>query len=140
MLKVIADDIMSEEVVTIAENATIAQAAHILLRFRINGLLIVKRNDRNKVKGIITTTDLLNLLDGAISSRRQRAKEIARISNLPVRKFSSKKLIGIGRDTKIEKIIGIMHKKNKHTLPVFENGVLVGVVGKHDVLNAAYGS
>ncbi|MFA5088704.1 MAG: CBS domain-containing protein [Candidatus Omnitrophota bacterium] len=37
------------------------------------------------------------------------------------------------------KVIAIMHKENVHTIPVYDKTKLVGVIGRHDVLNAALG-
>jgi len=31
-----------------------------------------------------------------------------------------------------------MHKKNVHTIPVFDKDRLVGVVGRHDILNITF--
>ena len=72
MLKVTVEDIMSSDVVTIHEDATIGQAAHLLLRFRINGIFVVKKGNRDHVLGILTTTDLLRFLNRALVTPGQR--------------------------------------------------------------------
>ena len=43
MIRAKVEDLMSEDIVKIKESATVKDAAHILLRFQINGLLVVGR-------------------------------------------------------------------------------------------------
>ncbi len=139
MLKVTVGDIMTEEVVTIKEDATVSQAAHILLRFRISGLLITKVDDRNKVVGILTTTDLLKLLDALVKKTGGKLSDIESLSEMPAILVASTDIFTLDKDTKIEKVITLMLKENKHTMPVYDKDKLVGIIGRHDVLNAAYG-
>jgi len=139
MLKVRAKDIMTEEMVTLKETATVAQAAHILLRFRINGVLIVNKNDKTKLVGLVTTTDLLRVLDKCLTKGRNRIEMLETFSKLPVKRIASKVIMGVKTDTKLEKLIALMNKENKHTIPIFDGGKLVGIIGKHDILNAAFG-
>ena len=139
MLKVKLQDIMSEDVVTIREDATVGQAAHLMLRFRINGILVTKKNNKAKVVGIITTTDLLRLLNEAMSARGHRAALLKKIAEFPVGTVCSRYLLKVQRDTKIEKVVAIMHKRNMHTIPIYDGNKLVGIVGRHDILNVAFG-
>ncbi|MFH1645695.1 MAG: CBS domain-containing protein [Candidatus Omnitrophota bacterium] len=138
MLKASIEDIMSEHIVTIPSDETVKQAAHLLLRFRINGILLVDRKDKNKLMGVFTTTDLLNLLHNAMSIGGGRMNELERIANMPVAKVATSEVIAVQKDVKIERLISIMHKKNVHTIPVYDKDKLLGVVGRHDVLNAAF--
>jgi len=139
MLKVSLEDIMTENVVRLKETATVGQAAHILLRFRINGVIIVSSGNKDKVVGIITTTDLLKLLDAALAKHGHRIDALKEVSNIPVKIVSSSTVKAVQKNTKLEKIIALMHRHNIHTIPVFDKDELVGVVGRHDILNAAYG-
>lgn len=138
MLKVLLSDIMSDNVVTIKEDTLVGQAAHLMLRFRINGVLIVKKNNKNKVIGVITTTDLLRLLNQALSAPRQRMAQLRRIANTPVGHVVSKYVLKVQKTTKIEKVVAVMHKRNMHTIPVYDDDKLVGIVGRHDILNVAF--
>ena len=139
MLKVTVEEIMTEEVIRIDEDATVRQAAHILLRFQINGVLVTQKNNRNNVVGLVTTRDLLKLLDQAMSIHGHRKPVLDKIARMPVGNISTKNILKVQKNAKIEKIIGIMHKKNLHTIPVYDGDKLVGIVGKHDILNAAFG-
>ncbi len=138
MLRVSLTDIMSEDVVSIKDDATIGQAAHILLRFRINGVVITKKNNKDKIVGVLTTTDLFRLLNKVLSSPTKKLSLLEMISKMPAIKIASKSVFGVEYNTDIKRVLAIMHKKNIHTLPVFKNGKLIGVVGRHDILNVAF--
>ena len=139
MLKVSLKDIMSEDVVVIREDATVGQAAHLMLRFRINGVLIVRKNNKRRVIGVITTTDLLRFLNEALSSAGHRLEKLKNISQKSVSKVSARYVFKVQKDTKIEKVVAVMHKRNMHTIPVYDGENLVGIIGRHDVLNVAFG-
>ena len=139
MLRVKLADIMSDDVVTIKEDTTVGQAAHLMLRYRINGVLIVKKNNKRRVIGVITTTDLLRLLNEALSSRGHRMAYLRRIAERPVTEVSTKFVLKVQRNSKIEKVVAIMHKRNMHTIPIYDGDNLVGIVGRHDILNVAFG-
>ena len=138
MKKFLLEDIMFERPIKVTEDIRVGMVAHLLLRYRINGILVVKREDENQLTGIFTTTDLLKLLARALSSGKEKLKKLQKISDLPVGQVASKGVVTLPKNTKIVKAIAIMHKKNVHTLPVYDNGKLIGVVGRHDILNAAF--
>ena len=138
MLRAKLEDIMSEDVVKIRESATVKQAAHILLRFRINGILVVKDDDMNYVIGIITTTDLLKFLNNSLSVHGHRMAALEKISNTSLSKTSKKKVVKVQKSLKMQKAIAIMHRRNIHTLPVYDGDTLVGIIGRHDILNLAF--
>ncbi len=138
MLKVRLEDIMSEDVVTIKENATVKQAAHILLRFRVNGILVVKKDNKSDVTGIITTTDLLRFLNRSLSRHGHRMAALSRVSDMPLSKAAGKRVVKVQKTLKAQKALAIMHRRNIHTLPVYDGKTLVGIVGRHDILNIAF--
>jgi CBS domain-containing protein len=128
---------MCEHPIAVKENVTVAKVSHLLLRYRINGLLVVAKNDENSLVGIFTTTDLLRLIDDALSKGRHRINHLKKVSRLAVGKVANKNFVSLKKETKITKAIALMHKKNIHTIPIYEGSKLVGVVGRHDLLNVA---
>jgi CBS domain-containing protein len=42
--------------------------------------------------------------------------------------------VTVDPETSLEEIATLMVKNNIHTLPVLENGILAGVIGKEDIL------
>ena len=138
MLKISLEDIMCEHPITVKEDVKVGEVAHLLLRYRINGILIVKKDDKNKLVGIFTTTDLLRLIDKAFSKGVRRADAFKKTSKQLVGNLASKRIVSFQKDVKLVKAIATIHKKNVHTIPVFDKDKLIGVVGKHDLLNAAF--
>jgi len=60
MLRLVAEEIMTPNPMTISSQATVGQAAQVMLRYKINGLPVVDSQD--KLVGIITESDILRLV------------------------------------------------------------------------------
>jgi CBS-domain-containing membrane protein len=144
MLKV--KDIMTREVKTVSPETEIAQAAKLLLSERINGVPVV--NKTGEVVGILCQSDLIaqqksipipslfTLLDGYIplTLLSRLDKEVEKIAATKVNHAMTPDPTTVNSDTDIDKVAALMVEKNYHTLPVVDNGKLVGIVGKEDVL------
>lgn len=138
MLKLNLSDIMCEHPITVKESVSVGEVAHLLFRYRINGILVVEKDDKNKLIGIFTTTDLLRLIDEALAKGIHREEALKNISKKLVGDLASKCIVALQKDTKVSKAVATMHKKNVHTIPVFDKDKLVGVVGRHDILNITF--
>ncbi len=144
MLKV--KDIMTREVKTVSPETEIAQAAKLLLSERINGVPVV--NKSGEVVGILCQSDLIaqqksipipslfTLLDGYIplTLLSRLDKEVEKIAATKVNHAMTPDPTTVNSDTDIDKVAALMVEKNYHTLPVVDDGMLVGIVGKEDVL------
>lgn len=144
MLKV--RDIMTREVKTVSPETEIAQAAKLLLSERINGVPVVKKT--GEVVGILCQSDLIaqqksipipslfTLLDGYIplTLLSRLDKEVEKIAATKVGHAMTSDPTTVNSDTDIEKVAALMVEKNYHTLPVVDDGKLVGIVGKEDIL------
>lgn len=144
MLK--AKDIMTREIVTVYPDTEVVQAAKLMLDKHISGLPVVDKEGH--VKGIICQSDLMAqqrkiplpsffiLLDGAISltSPQQIENEIRKMSAVKVSEAMTPDPITVDTETGLEDIATLMVKHNIHTVPVLDQGWLVGVIGKEDVL------
>jgi CBS-domain-containing membrane protein len=141
-----ANDIMTQEVISISPETEIAQAAKLLLTNRINGVPVI--NDAGKLVGILCQSDLIiqqknipipslfTLLDGFIplTSSKKLDKEVEKIAATKVADAMTPAPVTVNSDTGIEEIAALMVEKNYHTLPVVDADKLVGIVGKVDVL------
>lgn len=140
MLKVQVEDIMDDKVITVDDDVTVGQAAHILLRNHSGGVMVVEKGNKNNVRGIVTTTDLLIVLDRVLSKPGKRLSELNKMSEIPVIDIATTDIVRVQKGTKVKKLIGIMHKKHIHTIPVYDGDKLVGILDRHDILNAAFSS
>lgn len=138
MTKATIEDIMTEHIVKVTEENTIRQVAHILLRFRINGLVVMDSKEKSKVTGIITTTDLLRIFDETLSGSDRGMEAFDDMGDMLVGQIASREVFKIQRNTTLEEAVSIMHTRKIHTLPVFDGDDLVGIVGKHDILNIVF--
>ncbi|MDY6903119.1 MAG: CBS domain-containing protein [Thermodesulfobacteriota bacterium] len=139
-------DIMTSDPITVTPDTEITQAAKILVDKGINGLPVV--DESGDLVGIICQSDLISqqkkfpiptfftLLDGFIptTTGRQLEKEIKKITAVTVDQAMTLNPTTISPDDDITTLAGLMVDKNYHTIPVVEDGKLVGVVGKEDVL------
>ena len=144
MLKV--KDIMTREVKTVSPDTEIVQAAELLLSERINGVPVV--NVSGQLVGILCQSDLIaqqksipipslfTLLDGYIpmTLSKRLDKEVEKIVATRVDHAMTPDPVTVSSDTEIDKVAALMVEKNFHTLPVVDDGKLVGIVGKEDVL------
>ena len=144
MLK--ARDIMKRELITVSPETSVTDAANILLEKHVNGLPVVDENGH--LVGIICQSDLVaqqmklpvpsvfNLLDGLIplGSPRSLEKEVRKIAAITVLEAMSVNPVTVSPETSLEEIATLMVSKSFHTLPVLEQGKLVGIIGKEDVL------
>jgi len=137
MLNVPLENIMTEHPIRVKDTVPLGSVSHLLLRHRINGIFVVKADNENHLMGIFTTTDLLRLMDRALSKKSQRVAELKKMAMIPVGQVASRNVISLKKTDTVAKAIAIMHKKQVHTIPIFDKEQLVGVVGKHDILNMA---
>lgn len=146
-----AQDVMSRNPVTINAEAEITEAAKLLLEKGFNGLPVV--NDSGKVVGILCQSDLIvqqkklrlpsifTLLDGIfpLTSSTEIEREMQKITATRVSQAMTGNPVSVTPDTPLEEIATLMAEKKLYTLPVLDQGVLVGVVGKEDILRALLG-
>lgn len=144
MLK--AKEIMTTELITVSPQTEVLQAARLLLKHRINGLLVV--DEEGILVGILCQSDLIaqqkklpipsffTFLDGlfTISSAKQIEKQVRKIAAITVEQAMTPNPVFVEPDTDIEAVAALMVDSGFHTIPVLDDGVLVGVVGKEDVL------
>jgi CBS domain-containing protein len=144
MLK--ARDIMTKEIISVYPETEVAQAARLLLEHRINGLPVLDQEEH--LIGIICQSDLIAqqkkiplpsffiLLDSVIQlpSIKNIEKELQKIAAIAVKDAMTPNPVTVDPDTALEDIATLMVKNNIHTLPVLDQGRLVGIIGKEDIL------
>jgi CBS domain-containing protein len=144
MLKV--KDIMTTDLLTVTPETEVTQAARLLVDKRINGIPVVDGDGR--LQGILCQSDLIvqqksfplpsffTLLDGIIplKSRDAMEAEIKKIAAVTVSEAMTPDPVSVNPEDSMQTVANLMVEKKYHTLPVVEDGKLVGVVGKADVL------
>jgi CBS domain-containing protein len=142
----LVNEIMTENPITVTGSMEIIQAAKILLERRINGVPVV--DETGRLIGILCQSDIIaqqkqlpvpslfSFLDGyiSLSSMKNLEKEVRKIAATAVADAMTPDPVTLTPDSSIETVAALMVDHNFHTLPVVEDGRLVGVVGKEDIL------
>jgi len=139
---IFAEDIMTEDVEVMDQNMRVDQAAHLMLRHRVSGYPIV--DESKKVIGLVTISDLFILIDKTVAfslpeeTPKSLNDKIALCKNISVAEIMSKHYISITPKTTLAEIVETVVRWNIHTFPVMDNDALVGIIGRHDILNAIF--
>jgi CBS-domain-containing membrane protein len=148
MLK--ARDIMTRDVITVRPSMTIEEFARLLMKHQISGAPVV--DESGSLIGIVTENDLitqnkrlhiptiLRLFDAFIPLGTSRLeKEIKKITATTVREICTERVVSVGPETTIDEIATIMTEKKIHLIPVVEEGRIVGIIGKKDIIKGVSG-
>ncbi|MBI2650662.1 CBS domain-containing protein [Candidatus Woesearchaeota archaeon] len=114
--------IMLTGVPTLKKEAKIGDAAKLLAQAQVGCVVIVE--DKNPI-GIVTELDLVR---NAFSKGRSLKESVSRIMTSPVTLMAP--------DMKLDEALKIIDTKKFRRYPVVENGALVGLATKKDVVNA----
>jgi len=114
----------SQTVLTIAQDATIADAAAILSERRI-GCLVVSADGR-RVEGILSERDIV----------REVGRQGATCLGQPVASIMTRKITSCSREDTADRLMELMTEGRFRHLPVLEDGGLIGLVSIGDVVKA----
>lgn len=145
-----ARDIMTCEVVTVRPETTVEELARLLIKHKFSGVPVV--DDTGRLVGIVTENDLISqnkrlhiptmirLFDAYIMLGSEKLEsDIKKMAAATVYDICVKDVLSITEETTIEEIATIMSEKKIHLLPVLRDGVVVGIVGKADVVASMTG-
>lgn len=115
--EVVAEDLMTRDVITVNTDDTLYQAAEILARERFNHLPVV--NDENELQGIITTRDIAF----ALGEGKEKISE-----------FMTTDLITCSKEEGATSIARKMHFNDMSGLPVVnDDGKIEGIITPKDI-------
>jgi CBS domain-containing protein len=129
---------MSEDIDVIYDDMLVRQVAHLLLRDRVSGFPVVSQNIG--MVGVITITDLFSMIHQASSGEGDGCflDRINNFKNQKVADVMTKEVVSISPDTPIEEIVQTVMRRKIHFFPVVDQNRLVGIVSRHDILNAIF--
>src|SRR5262245_6586025 len=140
-----AADIMTHNVISVQPEATILQAADLMLQHRISGLPVVDSDGH--VVGIVTEGDFLRRAETGTQRKRARwvefivgpgrlAEEYVRSSSRRVEDVMTRSVHPIGEDTPLSDAVELMERHRIKRLPVLRDHKLVGIVSRANLLHA----
>jgi predicted transcriptional regulator len=115
----IARDIMTRNVYTISPEASVQEVAQLLSRKSISGAPVID-ND-GKIIGIVSEADII----GKVNRVAMCAADIM-----------SPEIIFVDEETRIGEIAMLLVERNIKRVPVMQNGKLVGIVCRADIVHA----
>jgi CBS domain-containing protein len=141
-----AKDIMTKTVITVKKDTSISELSDLFVSYNVSGLPVV--DDDEKVIGIVTQSDLIEqsknlhiptvitLFDAVLflESEKKFESDIKKLAGNKVEDIYSADAITVSVDTELSEVATIMAEKDIHTLPVLDEGKLVGVIGKLDLI------
>ncbi|MFQ5909135.1 MAG: CBS domain-containing protein [Thermoplasmata archaeon] len=152
----IARDVMRRYVVTASESETISEVADKLAKHRTSGLPVV--NSRDELVGMISESDIikrftstitgtsgrklltslahsLDLLDTLRKEDYQKGEKLfSRLRHTPVSEVMTKKIVAASPMDTIQRVAGLMTEHNVNRVPIIDEGKLIGIVGRTDVV------
>ncbi len=117
-----AREIMTDDVVTIQPESSIQEAIELLLLQRISGLPVT--DNEGKLIGIVTEFALLAI---AYDDK---------IRNEKVAQHMTTEVLTVEADDSINKVADLCIVHRVRRVPVVENGRLIGLISRRDVLKA----
>ncbi len=145
-------DVMNKNVITCRPDDPVSTLAKLFKENHISGMPVI---ENGKVVGIVSETDLLKLFEiPEISGElwlpspfevieipirnlvrlEEFKKALEDMKMMPVRDIMKKSVYSISPEDTLEKASTIMVKHKVNRLPVIENGRLVGIVARSDII------
>jgi CBS domain-containing protein len=143
-----AFDIMTREVVAVTTGTSIRELAELMTLHRIGSVPVV--DDQGALIGIVTESDLIeqdksfhiptviSLFDWVIylESEKKFEKELMRMTGQTVGDIYTKEVVTVEPKTKVSEIADLMCDQKIHSLPVVDEGKLVGIVARIDLIRS----
>lgn len=139
-----ARDIMTAPVIAATPDTSVREIAELLLEKRISGLPIVQNE---KVVGILSESDLLRRVEAGTEARRPKwlealidpniqAADFAQSRGVLARDVMTRDIIAVDSDADLRDIAKIFEQRRIKRVPVLENGRLVGIISRANLLRA----
>ena len=144
-------DVMNSDVVSCKPDDEISSAAQLLKEHDISGLPVV---EEGKVVGIVTEADVLKLLEvpehgglwlpspfevfeipiRELINWEDTKHMLTDIGSKPISDIMESEVYTISADSSIEDASSIMVKHKINRLPVVDNGTIVGIITRGDII------
>jgi len=140
-------DVMDTDPVVVPLDAPMSAAAKILAAADASGAVIV--DDKSMARGFVSTSDILSffadesrLVTGTAGfvvlrelDNEDVRKQVSRMKDIQVVDVATKKVIGVSPDTNLGEACKLLAEKRLKILPVLEDGKLVGVVHRSNLVH-----
>jgi CBS domain-containing protein len=140
-----AEDVMTRAVITIDPDATVLQAARLMLQHHISGLPVVDKDGR--LVGVLSEGDFLRRRETKTEHKRSRwleflmgpgrmAAEYSHSHGSKVSEVMTTDVQSVEEVAPLEDIVALMERKRIKRVPVVCGGELVGIVTRSNLMRA----
>jgi CBS domain-containing protein len=140
-----AKDVMTREVISIEPDATVLQAARLMLQHRISGLPVI--DGAGRLVGIVSEGDFLRRSETQTERRRSRwleflmgpgkmAAEYTRSHGNKVSDVMTDVVRSVDEGTAVEDIVELMERRRIKRVPVVREGKVTGIVTRCNLMHA----
>ena len=144
-MKTVAE-IMTQEVLTVKKETTVRELAEIFVNRRIGALPVM--DDNGMLIGIVTESDLveqgkkvhlptvISLFDWVIylESEKTLENELKKMGGRTVADIYQPEAVSVSPTAPISEAADLMSNHHINAIPVLDNGVLVGIVARIDII------
>jgi CBS domain-containing protein len=139
-----ASDVMHRKVVTVFQEATLEEAAELMIENRVSGLPVV--DGRGKVVGMITERDLMRRMETGTARRAswlsaflwpgRVADDYVHAHARKVNELLNGTVIAVAPDTSLAEVVAVMESRQVRRVPVMDGEHLVGIIARADLVRA----
>jgi CBS-domain-containing membrane protein len=142
-----AADIMTRRLITIDPDSSVADAAKSMLENRISGLPVIDAQGR--LVGLISEGDLLHRAEMGTDQRQRRswwlnlisgptgaADDYVKSHSRRVGDVMTQSVVSVSSDASLNDIVRVLERHRIKRVPVLDNGQLVGIVSRANLLQA----
>ena len=140
-----AKDVMTRNVISTPPDATVLQAARLMLQDHISGLPVI--DTAGKLVGVLSEGDFLRRQETRTERRRSRwleflmgpgrtAAEYSHSHGSKVSEVMTTEVKTVGEDTPLEDIVELMERHRIKRVPVVRGAAVVGIVTRSNLMHA----
>lgn len=140
-----AHQIMTRKVITISPDASISEAAKLMIDYHVSGLPVV--DAAGKLVGIVTERDFLRRREVGTQRKRPRwlefirgpgreAADFVREAGRKVNEIMTRDVYSVIPDADLSDIVDIMERHRIKRVPVVQGDALVGIVSRQNFVEA----
>ena len=140
-----AQDVMTRDVISIGPDATVLQAARLMLQHHISGLPVIDKDDN--LVGVLSEGDFLRRHETRTEHQRSRwlefimgpgriAAEYSHTHGNKVSEVMTTEVQTVEQDAALEDIVEVMERRRIKRVPVVCGGQMVGIITRSNLMRA----
>jgi CBS domain-containing protein len=136
-----AQDVMSTTVATIPVDASVRDAAKLMLSRRVSALPVT--DGKGRLVGIVSEGDLMRRADLGTDTERswwlrllqeETVRDYVKVHGTSVADVMTSPAVSVRRTTPLKEVVRLLEKRRIKRVPVLEGGRLVGIVSRADLI------